>query len=164
MDADRILALLPLQAAQRVCCYVALPDEVETRPLIEALWAAGKHVSVPKIVGPGEMVAVPIQRWADLALGTFGVLEPKAAYVIERDLDVVVVPGQAFTLRGERKGRGHGYYDRFLAAHPAAVRVALATESQIVDRLPTRSHDEPVDWIVTERRILETTSRSRGGE
>lgn len=150
-----------IASARSICCYVALPDEVETRPLIAALWARRVRVSVPTIVAMGQMVAVPIKSWDELAPGRFGILEPRLRTSIEDVFDVVIVPGQAFTLRGDRQGRGYGYYDRFLEIHPTAVRVALAAEATLVAHLSTRAHDEPVDWIVTEQRLIETRARTR---
>jgi 5-formyltetrahydrofolate cyclo-ligase len=70
---------------------------------------------------------------------------------------LVVVPGIGFDATGRRLGRGLGYYDRALAAlrrdQPVTV-VGIAYELQIVAELPHEPWDEPVDVIVTERRVL----------
>lgn len=92
----------------------------------------------------------------ELVLHRYGFLEPPETSVpVDIDVvDVVLVPGLAFDLRGNRLGRGGGMYDRLLADLPAGVvRVGVTTEDAVVDALPVDRHDEPVDWIVTEAGI-----------
>jgi len=72
------------------------------------------------------------------------------------DIGVILVPGLAFTLRGERLGRGAGFYDRFLPVAPRALRVGIAFDLQILPKLPTEAHDLPVDMILTDTQIIET--------
>ena len=70
----------------------------------------------------------------------------------------MIVPGLAFTWRGHRLGQGEGYFDRFLAGHKG-LRVGLAYEAQIAPKLPTDPHDQRVDVIVTERRVVSTKAQ-----
>lgn len=72
------------------------------------------------------------------------------------ELSVILVPGLAFTREGERLGRGAGFYDRFLASHPQALRVGVAFGDQLLDSLPTESWDERVDVVLTDRGTFET--------
>lgn len=72
----------------------------------------------------------------------------------------MLVPGLGFSRRGERIGRGMGYFDRFLAqAGFEGIACGLAFEAQLVDALPVDAHDRPVDMLVTQSRVL----RFRGG-
>ncbi len=64
-------------------------------------------------------------------------------------LRFVVVPGLAWDVRGYRLGRGAGFYDRFLQAHPAIARVALLLEFQLLSEVPDEAHDQRMDWILT---------------
>lgn len=67
----------------------------------------------------------------------------------------LIVPGRAFDLGGGRLGRGGGYYDRLLVAvSPQALAVAAAYDEQVVDTVPRRSWDVPVDGLVTPTRTL----------
>jgi 5-formyltetrahydrofolate cyclo-ligase len=71
------------------------------------------------------------------------------------EVDVVVVPGVAFTADGQRLGQGGGWYDRFLAAlRDDAVAIGVCFDVQIVDDLPVEAHDRRVHVVVTERRVL----------
>ena len=67
------------------------------------------------------------------------------------DLDLVVMPGVAFTEAGARLGHGKGYYDKYLASlrDPKPTTIALAFREQILDELPTGPHDVPVDLVLT---------------
>ena len=66
-------------------------------------------------------------------------------------LDVVVVPGLAFTARGDRLGQGGGHFDRFLPRlHSDCLRIGVAFHEQLVDELPTDGHDVAVDVVITD--------------
>lgn len=86
--------------------------------------------------------------------------DPAHSAPIDPDtIDAVAVPGLAFTSTGARLGQGGGFYDRFLADHPRALRVALAFDCQLVQSIPTDPHDQTVDAIVTPTRTLTTTTQ-----
>ena len=72
-----------------------------------------------------------------------------------RAIDLILVPGCGFDLEGGRLGRGGGYYDRFLAGQVGVLKVGLCFECQMIDRLPTEAHDQSVDLIVTESRVID---------
>ena len=66
-------------------------------------------------------------------------------------LDVVVVPGLAFTARGDRLGQGGGHFDRFLPRlRGDCLRIGVAFHEQLVDELPTDGHDIAVDVVITD--------------
>ena len=72
-----------------------------------------------------------------------------------RSVDVIVVPGLAFTVDGKRLGQGGGWYDRFLPGlRDDCPMIGVGFEIQIVDDVPTEQHDVQLDVVVTERRIL----------
>jgi 5-formyltetrahydrofolate cyclo-ligase len=58
--------------------------------------------------------------------------------------------------------RGRGYYDRFLEGR-LATRAGLAFEAQILrKKLPLEPHDQLLDALVTERRLLNFTRPREG--
>lgn len=150
----QLLALPPLQAARRVFVFISSGTEVQTHALVQQLLAEGREVAVPKIVGRTEMIACRLPQWAGLKPAQLGILTPEVTDPLDGHFDVVITPGLGFTEAGHRIGYGAGYYDRWFASHSVGHRIALAFEAQIVQSLPTDSHDLPVDAIVTERRVI----------
>ena len=152
----RVLALAEFAAAQSVFCYLAMRQEVQTDLLVATCLKLGKRLCVPAYdrqrgqyapawlnesdalrVVPGKPPEPEVARWAAL----------------ER-LDLALVPGVAFDGCGARIGHGAGHYDALLKA-PVRVglKVGLAFDCQIVDRIPTEAHDVRMNAIVTEKTV-----------
>ena len=151
----KVRRLTAFRRAATVCCYVALPHEVQTRRMIEEMLARGKRVVVPVARPRTKRLVLSEIRDPDreLAPGAYGVPEPVPSArrpVSVRELDLVLVPGLAFDRKGRRLGHGHGYFDRFLARLPKAVPVVgLAFKFQLLDRLPSDPHDRAVRTVLT---------------
>ncbi len=92
----------------------------------------------------------------DLVPGAFGVSEPprplRATELAAGE--PLLVPGLGFDRCGQRLGRGGGYYDRLLAAHPTCFALGVAFGCQLVDRLPVDPWDRPVTAVLTDRELL----------
>jgi 5-formyltetrahydrofolate cyclo-ligase len=162
----RLLASGEINDAATICSYVSFRSEAQTLPLIESLLARGKRVVVPLTrVSERRLDLVAINDPAnDLVPGYCNIPEPRESLlpghlVDPQDLDLIILPGSVFDLRGGRFGYGGGYYDRLLAQVPGAGRIALAYELQVVERLPLAKHDELLDRIVTEMRIIKANRR-----
>jgi 5-formyltetrahydrofolate cyclo-ligase len=146
----------------RVGLYRALPDEPDLGALEMELSAAGARLFFPRIVdrlaGRMELAESPAGERNGWEAGLFGVAQPSAsASVVDPgELAVVFVPGVAFGRRGERIGMGAGYYDRYLARATGALRVALAFDFQLHDRIEQGAWDQPLHWILTEKREAST--------
>ena len=133
--------------------YLADADEFDLDPLASEWIAAGIRVAAPRI-GPekGVMDAVELTslRAEHLDTDRYGLRSPKAnaAVVPIGEIDLVVVPGVAFTPDGARLGRGGGYYDRWLAELPPAIpRFGVCHAVQVVDSISVDSHDRRVDRV-----------------
>lgn len=145
-----ILALPNIQNAKTISVYISLPEEVDTRRIIEALWKLRKAVVVPKIFENFPML-MPVDSWTDLRPGNFGVLEPVGSQFINaQEVEVFLVPGVAFDMKGNRLGWGKGHYDKLLEK-VTAPKIGLAYQCQIVSGLPTASYDIPMDTVITEK-------------
>jgi 5-formyltetrahydrofolate cyclo-ligase len=67
------------------------------------------------------------------------------------EIDLILVPGLAFTRDGQRLGRGGGFYDRYLASlPPRAMKLGICFQCQMLESLPSEEHDQRVHAIVTE--------------
>ena len=151
----KVRRLPAFRQAKVVCCYVALPYEVQTWGMIEEMLAGGKRVVVPVVDARRHALQLSEVRdlTTDLAPGAFGVWEPRPRcrrFIPPSAVDLVMVPGLAFDRRGHRVGHGYGYFDRLLARLPAAVpTVGLAFRFQLLDHLPTLPHDYAVQRVLT---------------
>lgn len=156
---ERLFQLEEFQNAETIMFYVALKGEVETRGMVEEAIASGKKVVVPVTdFKTNEMLASEIKSLDELKEKEFGLLEPKDEFVREvplEEIDLVVVPGVAFDEKGNRLGRGLGFYDKFLSKiKTEAVFIALAFDFQVLKEIPCKEHDMKVDKIVTEERVI----------
>lgn len=145
--------------AKTIMFYVAFRKEVETEQMIKESLAAKKEVVVP--ITDKEKKQLYLSQLKDydreLKSGTYGIKEPAADYYrpINLDkLDLVVVPGVAFDIQGNRLGYGGGYYDRFLAELTSTLRLGVNFEQQIVTNVVSADHDQPVDKIITEEGVI----------
>ena len=136
------------EGASTVMAFVAVDGEPDTDSLFARLTRDGKTLVLPALV---DDVIVPKLVGAGLVAGPFGVPTPQGEAVPFRALDLVIVPGLAFTGAGDRLGRGGGHYDRFLASLPEACpTIGVCFTEQLVDDLPLESHDRPVGEVVTD--------------
>lgn len=161
--SDRIVSRLTRQELYRragcVASYVSISNEVDTHTLINLALDSGKRVAVPVVEPDRTLIHREIRGLAELNPSGLGLLEPSGedgAVVPPDAFDIVLVPGLAFDRAGNRVGYGAGYYDRFLAmAHP--VKIGLAYDFQLFDRLPAGPRDIPMDLVVTESGIHDTS-------
>lgn len=150
----KLLALPEFKSAKVLMFYVSKDWEVETIPMIKTALANGKVVLVPVVrVKERKMVVSKIMDPnKDLIKGPYGIYQPKAHLNVyhPRTIDLAVVPGIAFDEKGNRLGRGMGYYDKFLVGlRRDTPRIGIAFDFQVVSQLPVLSHDQPVTKILT---------------
>ena len=85
-----------------------------------------------------------------LAPGRWGIWEPTDEAPLLSDysrLDLVVVPGVAFSSDGKRLGRGKSFYDRFLPLVPRAAFVGVCYPCQVVEQIPADPWDIGMDIV-----------------
>jgi 5-formyltetrahydrofolate cyclo-ligase len=141
-------------------CYVSYGSEVETTGMIAHALAHGKRVAVPKVEGTNRMILSEVRNPVrELVPGWRGIREPKPEFVRPvpvGEMDALIVPGTAFDEKGHRIGKGIGFYDRFLPEAAGRIPiVGVAFEVQLVSEIPVFPHDVPVDWIITEKRVID---------
>ncbi len=140
--------------AKKIGVYYPIGSEILTQDIIQELLSNGKYVFLPRVSGE-QMNFKKISDFSSLEKGSFDIMEPKIECETENNLDVILVPTVGITAKGVRLGYGHGFYDRFLAEHKT-ITVSLTLEKQVVKNIPKSDHDIPIDWIVTEDKIIET--------
>jgi len=144
--------------AKTILFYASIRSEVETHKAMEQALSIGKRVCLPRVNREaGELELYEVSSLSSLRPGTFGILEPvpeKDRLVLPKALDLIIVPGVAFTEKGCRLGYGLAYYDKLLR-QTACPTVAIAFELQLIPSIPAESHDVDVHKIVTEERVIE---------
>ena len=160
--AAHLLAMPEYQEAGTVFCFVGTGREIDTRPILEDVLAAGKRLCVPQCVGKGIMELRQVTDLRQLIPGAYGILEPSAdAPLVSLDeVDFAILPCLTCNHLGQRLGQGGGYYDRFLS-HYRGGTVLLCREKLIREEIPLEPHDYPVPWVLTERGLYEDGTPAR---
>jgi len=157
--AGHLLGDEAVQAAGTILAYAALPTELDLDPFIRALLTRAVRVCVPAVDWESKsMTPVEIRDLdRDLRSGRYGVRGPQPGCmpVEPSEIDLIVLPGLGFDRRGNRLGRGAGFYDRMLGAMRrqslSAHLIGVCYEIQLVDEVPVEEHDHPVDRVITEQ-------------
>ncbi len=165
---SRLLGLLPSLPDGPVACFHSLADELDTASLIAELACRGRVILLPRVVAPGQPLALHL--WAPgqpLLAGRFGLSEPSADAPVA-DPALVVTPLLAVDARGHRLGYGAGFYDRTLAGlvdrGVSFITVGLAFDLQRVERVPVEPTDVALDLLVTEARVTRFARVGPGGD
>ena len=150
---ERLLQHPFYQEAKVIATYLSFPHEFQTQELIEQALKDGKKVLIPKTYSKGRMDFV-VYNPQQLVKTSFGLLEPQGdlEVVDASQIDLIHVPGLAFTTEGYRIGYGGGYYDRYLE-HFTGHSMSTIYPCQLQDFNP-ESHDIPVQEVLIDERNL----------
>lgn len=145
---DALLSQAELQMAGTVAVYYSVGNEPDTTKLVYGLWKRGTYVLLPVLRPDGDLDWASYEGPDSLVPGPKGLLEPgetrRGVDAVAR-ADAVLVPALAVDRAGHRLGRGGGSFDRALArVGPLIPLIALLYDDELVDRVPTASHDVPV--------------------
>jgi 5-formyltetrahydrofolate cyclo-ligase len=156
--ATWLASFIPYREAPAILAYVATEQEFPTAALIEQAWTAGKNVYLPRAVGR-TLQFVPHRPEVALRSGRFGIPEP-AAEATPLDVGTVAfVPLVAWDETGVRLGRGGGFYDRALSTTRPDCVIGLGYAFQGHAALPCDPWDVKLDYIATERGVLQCGRR-----
>ena len=141
-----------LQNAQTILMYYSLPDEVDTHHYIDQLVSRGKRVILPVVLDDTNMELREYSGVQDLKEGAYHILEPKGKIYPEEkypEIELAVIPGMSFDMKGNRLGRGKGYYDRFLKGTKFSTCM-ICFEKLISGNIPMDDHDQKADSVITD--------------
>lgn len=153
---ERLTKLSQYIESEIIYIYMDFKNEVKTEFIIEAAYSKGKKVAIPKIE-EDIMSFYYIDNLNELENGYFGILEPVTGKLVTNEISskvIVVVPGIAFCEDGYRIGYGKGFYDRFLSKHDSLIKTAVCYESQISESFRHDEFDIKMDYIITEKRVI----------
>ena len=140
------------RSAPKVAAFYPLAGEPDICPLLKELAKEGRLL-LPRTLENFQMEFVEIHRMEDLVEGRFHVHEPpRYLPAYQGEIPLALVPGVEFSRNGNRHGHGKGYYDRFLAQHPEAVKCGVAFSVQVSAKpLECKPHDIPMNYIVASK-------------
>lgn len=143
--------------AERILMYHSLPDELPTVEFIDK-WSGKKQIFLPRVNGVN-LELLPYDR-SRMHIGAFQIEEPDGEDPVPvEQMELIVVPGVAFDRRGNRVGRGKGFYDRLLQ-ETKATTIGIGFDFQLFDEVPAEPHDAPLDCIITETSRIAIRKRS----
>lgn len=155
---SRLEATAAFALADKILLYLSLPDEISTREFIDR-WAEKKQFYLPRVNGLN-LEILPYDR-SRLHLGAFRIEEPSGSDLTPvGQIDLVVVPAVAYDRKGNRLGRGKGYYDRLLK-NCNATKIGVGYDFQLVDEIETEPHDIPVDIVITQSTYLAVREKKK---
>ena len=133
--------------AEHILMYHSLPDELYTHRFLSK-WGNRKHFYLPRVNGVN-LEILPYDE-TRLELGAFHIEEPTGDNTVNpEDIELIVVPAVAYDRKGNRLGRGKGFYDRLLSA-TRATKVGVGYEFQILDEIPVEPHDVKMDIVISQ--------------
>lgn len=132
--------------ANHILMYHSLPDELSTHAFLKK-WKDRKKFYLPRVNGVN-LEILPYDE-TRLELGAFHIEEPTGNERInEETIELIIVPGVAYDRKGNRLGRGKGFYDRLLSS-TKATKIGIAYDFQIVENIPVEPHDVAMDIVIS---------------
>lgn len=159
--AGKVLQHSKYLAASRVCIYLNLPDEIQTDGILKHIFNMGKTCFIPRYNAETmDMVRMEtLEERNTLPKTKWNIPQPSED--CQRDeametggLDILIIPGRAFTKSGHRLGRGKGYYDKYLSRYKEKFNgklpytIGLAYAQQVFDELPVTENDASLDEVI----------------
>ena len=134
--------------ANVVLAFWSLPDELPTHDFV-IKWSSSKKIVLPVFVG-NDLVLRLFESTEQMEQSKhFGIMEPKTGKIVDpKEIDFAIIPGVAFDKKGNRLGRGKGFYDRLMPQFREITRVGVGYEFQLVESVPVTQFDLPVDMVI----------------
>lgn len=157
--------------ASCVLSFISYGTEIKTNQLLDIILNENKMLCLPRTENE-KMEFYYINSDEDFSeqteIGEYGITVPKSNQD-KLDLNsipdktLIIIPGLAFDERGNRLGKGKGYYDKFLAELLSTSEkekilgiVGYCYDFQIIDKVITEPNDIPVDYIISDKRIVKS--------
>jgi len=160
---DQLFGLSEYKNAKSIALYLSMDDEINTEMILKNALAFNKKCYIPRYFNNSnkmDMVRLTdIEDYNNLPRTKWNIKQPdeneqrENALDSKDGLDFILIPGLAFTVKGERCGRGKGYYDTFLSSVKSKQQklpftAALAFKQQVIDYVPTDDHDVKIDVVL----------------
>ncbi len=165
--ADIFLQSEIYSSAKQLLLYASFRSETDTYKIFDRALSDGKEVFFPYCVpNSNELQFYRVASRDELNKGAFDIPTPPVSEPRLWHPDgpsVCVLPGLAFTRSGARLGYGRGYYDTFLQQTNLCT-IGLCYDFQVVETIPTESHDRLVQYLCTEKGLIPCSVDLHGGK
>lgn len=156
---EKVKRLYCFAEAATIMVYVTYGKELNTFGFIQDCIKLGKRVVTPICKSDHTMLLALTTSFPEgferTKMGILEIPKERAVAIDASEVDLVVTPGLAFTLDGDRLGYGGGYYDRLFDRLPERTSLVCPSfDDFILPSVPTEAHDHKVDIILTERRSI----------
>ena len=141
-----------------ILIFISLANEINTNPIIKMALEQGKKVYIPR----QENGKIRFYHYSSLdlplVLGEYGIKEPHTGEIYSPQWQngenaLILTPGLAFGSKGERLGRGKGFYDKFFKELDAKgskyTAVGLCMDFQLIENIPMEKHDKKMEAVLT---------------
>lgn len=158
--ATKLFAMKEFNDSSRISVFLSMKDEIDTFTIMERIFELKKQCFIPHYIGSkmnmvelksfSDYVSLPVTNW-NIKQPSDDDIRPDA--MDTGGLDLIIVPGLAFTKQGHRLGRGKGYYDKYIVKYNrngfvSPITIALAFNVQICDFVPTSSNDVAINHVI----------------
>jgi 5-formyltetrahydrofolate cyclo-ligase len=150
-----------------VAGYWAVRGEVPLNLVYARTRSREQTYHLPILTDKKTLVFAPWQSGDEVTINRYGISEPGAAHAVDAELlELVLVPLLGFDRNGNRLGSGAGYYDRTFSflksqSRPAQpLLVGIGYHFQEVANMTPTEWDVPMDFIATDRELIDCTSQS----
>lgn len=155
---EKILHLKQIENKNVIACYLSANNEPDLKEVIVHFLKAKKNIVVPAFFEKlRQYKFVKLSSLNNLKIGPYQIPQPSKLLPVDSiKIDLVLLPGLAFSEDGLRLGYGKGVYDRLLANTDAS-KIGVCFDLQVIDNFNAENHDLRVDFIITEKRVIKTS-------
>lgn len=171
---DALINLSAFQNAGKVGIYMHMPHlEIRTLDIIQTCFNLGKQVYLPRCIfeqtydrKKNHLQFLKVDTFQQVKElkphGRFQLLEPTTGDDLLKSggLDLLIVPGVAFTRDLRRLGHGGGFYDEFIQTYTKTYAppkiIGIGLTHQLIDQIPTETHDKQLDGVIIDKDIYMT--------
>jgi 5-formyltetrahydrofolate cyclo-ligase len=146
----QLLKLCGQLGARTVGVYLSFGSEPPTDAFVVGAKAAGISLAAPRTGPESSMEFALLQGPTEST--ALGFLQPVGEIVEPNELDLIIAPALSLDEKGNRLGRGGGFFDRYLAEFGGSV-AAVVYDHELLAAIPNQAHDKAVHYAVTQSRI-----------
>lgn len=149
----RLISIPEYKNAKCIYSYINFNQEVVTSEILIHALENKKHIAVPRI-DQKEMNFYYIDDFEELCPNFMGILEPVTNQIALENDALMLMPGLAFDLEKNRIGYGKGYYDKYINTHKTGIKIGLAYDFQVLEKIKSDQFDKRPDILLTEKRFI----------